>query len=75
MFCEYKYFLGVPKQGFHTHLMGVVWRDTIVSGFIIALVFKFNILYTIIAAFIVVILFHKLFCVKTTVDKYLFSKN
>jgi len=78
MFCEYKDSLGVPGQGFHTHLMGIAWRDTlatIVGGFIIALVFKFNILYTIIATFIIGILFHRLFCVRTTVDKFLFPKN
>ena len=75
MFCQYKDYLGVPGEGAHTHIMGIAWRDTIVGGFIIALVFKFNILYTIIATFIVGILFHRLFCVRTTVDKFLFPKN
>jgi hypothetical protein len=75
MLCEYKDLLGVPGQGVHTHFMGVAWRDivaTIVGGLVFALVFKFNVLYTIIAAFIIGILFHRLFCVRTTVDKILF---
>lgn len=75
MFCEYKDLLGEPGKGVHTHFMGVAWRDTvmtIIGGLLIALVFKFNVLYTIIAVFIIGILFHRLFCVRTTVDKILF---
>ena len=75
MLCEYKDLLGVPGKGVHTHFMGFAWRDTvmtIVGGLLIALIFKFNVLYTIIALFIVGILFHRLFCVRTTVDKILF---
>lgn len=75
MLCQYKDLLGVPGKGTHTHFMGVAWRDvvmTIVGGFLIALVFKFNVLYTIISVFILGILFHRLFCVRTTVDKILF---
>jgi hypothetical protein len=75
MLCNYKDSLGIPGKGVHTHFMGIAWRDTlatIVGGFIIALLFKFNILYTILAVFIIGILFHRLFCVRTTVDKFLF---
>ena len=75
MFCQYSDLLGVPGKGAHTHIMGFAWRDvfaTILGGFILALVFKFNVLYTIISVFIIGILFHRLFCVRTTVDKILF---
>ena len=75
MLCQYKDILGVPGKGVHTHFMGFAWRDTlmtIVGGLFIALVFKFNVLYTIIALFIIGILFHRLFGVRTTVDKILF---
>lgn len=75
MLCQYKDSLGVPGKGAHTHFMGVAWRDTvatIIGGFIIALVFKFNVLYTIISLFIIGILAHRMFCVRTTVDKILF---
>ena len=75
MFCEYKNLLGEPGKGVHSHFMGFAWRDTvmtIIGGLLIALVFKFNVLYTIIAVFIIGILFHRLFCVRTTVDKILF---
>jgi len=75
MSCEYKELLGVPGKGAHTHIMGFAWRDTvatIVGGLIIALVFKFNVLYTIISLFIIGIIAHRLFCVRTTFDKILF---
>jgi len=75
MLCHYKDSLGVPDKGAHTHFMGFAWRDTvstIIGGLIIALVFKFNVLYTIISLFIIKILAHRLFCVRTTVDKILF---
>ena len=78
MFCKYKNSLGIPGQGTHTHFMGIAWRDTVatvVAGLIIALVFKLNVLYTILALFVLGILFHRLFCVRTMVDKFLFSEN
>ena len=56
-------------------LLGVTWRDTvatIVGGLITALVFKFNVLYTIISLFIIGLLAHRMFCVRTTADKILF---
>jgi ABC-type iron transport system FetAB permease component len=71
MFCQFKDSLRI-----HTHIMGVAWRDvvaTVVVGFILGLLFKFNVFYTIIATFIVSILFYRLFCVQSTVDKFLFS--
>ena len=78
MLCQYKVFLSVPGKGTHTHFMGIAWRDTVATvlgGLIIALIFKLNILYTILALFVLGILFHRLFCVRTTVDKFLFTEN
>ena len=52
-----------------------VCRDTvatIIVGLIIALIFKFNVLYTIISVCIVSILAHRMFCIRTTADKILF---
>ena len=73
--CKYKDSLGIPGKGVHTHFLGLAWRDivgTIIGGFLIALLFKWNILYTILGAFVLGILFHRLFCVRTTIDKFLF---
>ena len=66
MLCQYK------------NIFGIALKDTlatIVGGLIIALIFKFNVLYTILALWVLSILFHRLFCVRTTVDKFLFSEN
>ena len=73
--CKYKNALGIPGKGVHTHFMEVAWRDvvgTIVIGIILSLVFKWNMLYTILAVFILGIILHRLFCVRTTLDKILF---
>lgn len=67
--------LGVPGEGVHTHFMGVAWRDvvaTILSGVVLALVFKWNIGYTVLALFLIGIGLHRWFNVRTTVDKLLF---
>ena len=59
----------------HTHIFGIAWRDvigTIGIGVVLSLLFKWNILYSILFAFILGIILHRLFCVRTTVDKILF---
>ena len=74
--CKYKNVLGEPGKGKHTHFMGVAWWDvllTIISGVILSLLFNWNMLYTIIVLFLLGILLHRLFCVRTTVDKLLFK--
>ena len=73
--CVYKDSLGVPGKGPHTHFMGVAWRDvvyTIIGGTILAFLMEWNIFYSIVGVFIVGIILHRLFCVRTTLDKLLF---
>lgn len=73
--CKYKNALGEPGKGVHTHIMGIAWRDvlfTIIGGILLSLIFKWNMLYTIISLFILGIILHRLFCVRTTIDKLLF---
>jgi hypothetical protein len=74
--CKYSTSLGIPNVGFHEHVLGVAIFDvigTIVIGIIIALLFKWNILITISILFILGIVAHRLFCVRTTLDKILFQ--
>jgi hypothetical protein len=74
--CKYKDSLGIPTVGFHKHYWGLAMFDvvgTIVVGLIFAFLFKWNILITISIFFILGIILHRLFCVRTTVDKILFS--
>lgn len=74
--CKYKNILGVPNQGVHSHrFMGVAIADvimTIIVAFILAKIFKFNFIYTLVILFLLGIFFHRLFCVRTTIDKLLF---
>jgi len=74
--CKYKDALGVPNQGIHSYrLFGVAIADvlmTIVGAFIISFVFRVKFITTLIVLFLLGIFLHRIFCVRTTVDKLLF---
>jgi hypothetical protein len=73
--CKYKNALGEPGKGVHTHFMGFAWRDTvatILGGILLAILFKWNVIYSVLGLFILGIILHRLFCVRTTIDKLLF---
>ena len=75
--CKYKNFLGEPGKGIHSYrLFGVAIADvimTIIGAFVISYLTKWNFWYTLIGLFLLGIFLHRLFCVKTTVDKLLFN--
>jgi len=75
--CKYKNALGIPKEGIHSYrLFGVAIFDvifTVIGAFIISFLFKTNFLYTLIVLFLLGIFLHRLFCVRTTIDKLLFQ--
>jgi len=76
MFCNYKNALGIPGQGVHFHVFGIAIMDvimTIFGGALLAYLFKWNYVWTIIIFFLLGIALHRLFCVKTTLDKALFQ--
>ena len=74
--CKYKNALGVPNEGIHSYrLFGVAIVDvvmTIIGAFMISYFFKYNLLYTPICLFVLGIIAHRLFCVRTTVNKIIF---
>jgi len=74
--CKYKDIFGKPNTGLHKYrLFGLAIVDvilTIIGGYLIAIIFKKSFLYTTIILFVIGILFHHLFCVRTTIDKLLF---
>jgi uncharacterized membrane protein len=78
-FCQHKDALGKPNEGVHasrTPVLDLAFNDvfmTIIAGIIIATLFGFNKKNTVIVLFLLGILLHRLFCVRTTVDKFLFS--
>ena len=74
--CKYKDALGIPGQGIHSYrLGGFAIADvimTIIGAFFISFLTKWNFWYTLIGFFLLGIILHRLFCVRTTVDKLLF---
>jgi hypothetical protein len=77
-FCLYKDILGKPGKGVHRfRISNIAIVDTLLT-FLLAYVLKMyifeNIHYGIIllGCFLLGIFLHRLFCVKTTIDKFLF---
>lgn len=75
MTCKYRDILGVPGQGVHSvRVFGVAAFDvvaTFVGAWILSRMFKTPYLQTLGVLFLLGILLHRLFCVKTTVDQAL----
>jgi len=79
--CPFKDFseiFGRPNEGVHSYrffdLAIVDVLGTIIIAYLIAKFFKLNPFITIIIAFIIGIILHRLFCVNTTINKLIFGK-
>jgi hypothetical protein len=75
MLCKYKDSLGIPGKGVHTHFMGIAIVDvlmTILGSELIVLLFGTPRVLTFVSVVLTGIVLHRLFCVRTTIDKYLF---
>ena len=77
MLCQYKDALGKPGQGIHSYrIFNIAIVDvifTIIGAYVIYLFLpKINYFVILISLFILGIILHKIFCVRTTIDKYLF---
>ncbi len=74
--CKYSNIFGKPNEGIHSYrlfnlaIVDVVF--TIIIAYFIAKYFKYNFIHTLIGLFILGIVMHKLFCVKTTINNILF---
>lgn len=77
MLCKYKDALGVPGKGIHQYrIFNIAIADvllTIIVAGIIAWIFKLNFWLVLLILFLLGIILHRLFCVRTTVDKLLFK--
>jgi hypothetical protein len=75
--CQYKDIFGKPGEGAHSYrLFNVAIVDvifTIIAAYFIAKRYKWCFSKTLVSLFLLGIIAHRLFCVKTTVDKILFS--
>lgn len=80
MNCPFKKFseiFGRPNEGAHSYrFMNLAIVDvvgTIIGAFIIAKVFHLNFFLTLLLIFILGIILHRLFCVNTTINKFIFG--
>ena len=77
MFCQYKDALGIPGQGVHRYrIFNIAIVDvilTIIGALLFSWILGTNFWITLIVLFLLGIFLHKIFCVKTTVDKLLFG--
>jgi hypothetical protein len=74
--CDYKDIFGRPREGAHAYrIFDIAVVDvaaTVVVAFIIARVFGIVFWKSLVALFIIGIISHRAFCVRTTVDKWIF---
>ena len=74
--CKYKNLLGIPGKGIHSYrLFNIAIADvimTFIGSFIISYLFHTSFMWTLFILFILGIILHYIFCVKTTIDKLLF---
>ena len=75
MFCKYKDVLGNVGEGVHKHFMGIAIADvlmTVLGAYLLHRMTGYSLWICIIGLFIVGIILHRVFCVRTTIDKLLF---
>jgi hypothetical protein len=76
MLCKYKHIFGIPGKGLHKYrIFNIAIIDvvlTIILAIIISYLLKINFIITLIILFLVGIIMHRIFCVRTTIDKLLF---
>ena len=77
-FCKYKDVLGIPKTGLHSYRVFNIAVMDVVFTFLFAKFIQYYImketdyLLILLFSFISGIILHRIFCVKTTIDKLLF---
>ena len=76
-FCKYKNIFGEPNTGLHSYrifdIAVVDAASTIILAVILSYFLKINFLIVLFALFILGIIMHHLFCVRTTIDKLIFK--
>ena len=77
MFCEYKDALGKPKEGLHKYRIFNIAIVDVLLTIAVAYIFyifnpKINFFIILFCLFVLGIILHRIFCVRTTIDKLLF---
>lgn len=77
--CKYKNLLGEPGKGVHSfRIHGIAIVDvllTVLAALFFSFIWKTKFLNTLVILFILGIIAHRIFCVRTTVDKVLFPNK
>jgi hypothetical protein len=76
--CLYKYIFGEPKKGVHKYrIFDIAIVDllaTILSGYLISQYFNKDFYEVTGALLLLGIIMHRIFCVRTTIDKIIFNE-
>ena len=74
--CDYSNIFGKPNEGFHSYrIFDLAIIDviaTVIAAAVISFVSDVHLVYILLIAFALAIIAHRLFCVRTTIDKLLF---
>ena len=74
--CPYKYLFGEPKKGIHKYrIFDIAIMDvlqTIIFAYLLSYFFKKKFHEVAIALFLLGIIAHRIFCIRTTIDKLIF---
>ena len=77
MLCKYKNIFGKEGQGVHSYrFLNIAIVDviaTVIGAYIIHLYTKYKFINVLLFLFLLGIIAHRLFCVRTTIDKLLFK--
>jgi hypothetical protein len=77
--CKYRNMLGVPGKGVHSYrIFNIAIVDvilTLIVAYIISYIFKKSFFWVSIILFVLGIILHRIFCVRTTIDKLLFPSS
>lgn len=78
-FCQYKHVFGEPGEGVHRfRVLNIAVVDfilTLLLAYAISYYGGFSLYYVIPMTFLLGIILHRMFCVRTTVDKVLFPNS
>jgi len=76
--CPYRHALGVEGQGVHSwRVANIAMADvlmTVLAAWGFAWFFSWNYGWTLLGLFLLGIVLHRMFCVRTTIDKLLFPR-
>ena len=78
MFCEYKNIFGKVGQGVHSYRIANIAVVDVVATILVAFIIhyfipEYRMIYILFWLFILGIIIHRLFCVRTTIDRLLFN--